>query len=194
LIPLRCQLLTCLVSVLVALLLIRFVQHAALPEALLAGLPSPQQALIGAALGLLVGGVSFISALRKPGADSVQRTADSYGQLDLRGLNPVWIALAAGIGEEMLFRAALQPLSGIWGSSLLFLLLHARVYDFGRFDRAAFLQAGSVFGMSMVFGLVYIYAGLVAAMLAHTLIDILGLYAVRRLVHRGVRNESGHFD
>ena len=103
--------------VLVALLLIRFVQHAALPDTLLAGLPWPQQALIGAVLGLLVGGASSISALRKPGAGTVQRTADSYGQLDLRGLNPIWISLAAGVGEELLFRAALQPLIGIWLSS-----------------------------------------------------------------------------
>jgi len=182
LIPLRHQLLTCLVMVLVALLLIRFVQHAALPDTLLAGLPWPQQALIGAALGLLVGSASSISALRKPGAGTVQRTAGSYGQLDLRGLNPIWISMAAGVGEELLFRAALQPLIGIWLSSLLFLLLHARVYDFRRFDRAALLQAASVFGMSVVFGLVFSYAGLGAAILAHALIDILGLYAVRRLI------------
>ncbi|MTW12134.1 CPBP family intramembrane metalloprotease [Pseudoduganella eburnea] len=181
-IPLRRQLLTCLVMVLVALLLIRFVQHAQLPDVLLAGLPWPQQALLGAALGLLVGGASLISALRKPGATSVQRTAGSYGQLDLHGLNPVWIALAAGAGEELLFRAALQPLLGIWLSSALFLLLHTRAYDFRRFDRTALLQAAGVMGMSLVFGLVALYAGLIAAVLAHTLIDILGLYAVRRVV------------
>ncbi len=181
-IPLRRQLLTCLVMVLVALLLIHFLQHAPLPEALLAGLPWPQQAMLGALLGSVVGGASVISALRKPGADSVQRTADSYGQLDLHGLNPVWIALSAGLGEEMLFRAALQPLAGIWLSSLLFLLLHSRVYDFRRLDRTALLQAASVLGMSLVFGLVAMYAGLIAAILAHTLIDIFGLYAVRRVV------------
>ncbi len=168
--------------VLAALLLIRFAQHAQLPDALLTGLPWPLQALLGLALGLLVGGASFISALRKPGAGTVQRTADSYGQLDLRGLNPVWIALAAGVGEELLFRAALQPLLGIWLSSLLFLALHSRVYDFRRLDRTTLLQAASVMGMSLVFGLMYMYAGLIGAMLAHALIDILGLYAVRRIV------------
>ena len=36
--------------------------------------------------------------------------------------------------------------------------------------------------MSVVFGLVFSYAGLAAAILAHALIDILGLYAVRRLI------------
>lgn len=174
---------------LVALLLIHFAQHAALPQALLAGLPWPRQALIGAALGLLVGAGSAFSALRKPDAESVRRTVESYGQLDLRGLNPVWISLAAGVGEEMLFRAALQPLIGIWLGSLLFLLMHARVYDFRRMERDALLQAASVFGMSMVFGLVFKYAGLLAAVLAHTLIDIFGLYAVRRVM--AMPNQAG---
>lgn len=181
-IPLRRQLLTCLVMVLVALLLIRFVQHAQLPDVLLAGLPWPQQAMLGAALGVLLGSGSSVSALRKPGADAVQRTAGSYGRLDLHGLNPVWISLAAGVGEELLFRAALQPLLGIWLSSALFLLLHTKAYDFRRFDRTALLQATSVAGMSAVFGLIYMHAGLIAAALVHTLVDIFGLYSVRRIV------------
>ncbi|WP_051293525.1 CPBP family intramembrane glutamic endopeptidase [Pseudoduganella violaceinigra] len=178
---LRRQLLICLAMVVLGLSLLHFVQEAPLPDALLAGLPWPQQALAGTVLGLAMGSVSLFSALRKPSAETVRRTADSYGRLDLTGLNPLWIALAAGIGEELLFRAALQPLIGIWPSSLLFLLLHAQAYDFGRFDRTALLQAGSVLGMSLVFGLVYRYAGLLAAIFAHTLIDILGLIAVRRL-------------
>lgn len=181
-ISLRRQLLTCLVMVLAALLLIHFVQHAPLPEVLLAGLPWLQQAMLGLGLGILVGSGSLFSALRKPDAESVRRTADTYGQLDLHGLNPVWIALAAGVGEELLFRAALQPLLGIWLSSLLFLALHAKAYDFRRLDHTALLQAASVLGASLGFGAVYHYIGLLAAIAAHTLVDVLGLYAVRRLV------------
>lgn len=168
--------------VLLALLLIRFGQHAQLPAALLAGLYWPQQAVAGLGLGLLLGGGSLVSALHKPSAESVRRTAESYGRLNLDGLNPVWVALAAGAGEEMLFRAALQPMLGIWFTSLLFLALHARAYDFRRLDRTALLQAASVFGMSVVFGLVYSYLGLLAAVIAHAVIDILGLYAVRHIV------------
>lgn len=168
--------------VLVALSLIHFVQHAELPQSLLAGLPWPQQALLGALLGAMVGSGSLISAVRKPGAESVRRTADSYGQLDLHGLNPVWIALAAGVGEELLFRAALLPLAGIWLSSLLFVALHSKAYDFRRFDRTALLQAASVLAAGLGFGLVYRYLGLLAAVAAHTTVDILGLYAVRRVV------------
>lgn len=178
---LRRQLLLCLAMVLASLFLIIVVQRAQLPDALLAGLPWPQQALLGILLGAATGGGSFISALRKPDADTVRRTAESYGRLDLGGLNPVWISMAAGVGEEMLFRAALQPLAGIWLSSLLFLALHSKAYDFRKLDRTALLQAAGVFGMSVVLGLVYRYAGLLAAILFHTVTDILGLYAVRRL-------------
>ena len=176
------QLLVCAVMSLLALGILRFVQHAELPAALLAGLPWRQQLALGFALGLVAGGASVVSSLRKPDDATVRRTADSYGRLDLRGLNPLWIALAAGIGEELLFRAALQPLLGIWLSSLLFVAMHSAAYDFSRLDRTALTQAAGVLGMSLVFGLVFAQGGLLTAMTAHTVIDICGLYAVRRVV------------
>jgi membrane protease YdiL (CAAX protease family) len=39
-----------------------------------------------------------------------------------------WLALAigAGIGEEILFRGALQPVLGIWFTSLLFAVVHVQ--------------------------------------------------------------------
>ena len=180
-IPLRSQLLGCLVLAGVALAIIHFVQRAPLAALLLAGLPWWQQVLAGAVLGLAAGGVSALTTLRKPGAASVQRTAASYARLDLAGWNPLWISLGAGISEELLFRAALQPLIGIWGASLLFLLVHAGAYDFRRFDRAALWQAAGVLGMSVLFGFTFEHAGLLAAMVAHTVVDVVGLYLVLRI-------------
>lgn len=179
-IPLRSQLTSCTVLAGVGLALIFLFQPAPLLS-LQAGLPWWQQVPAGAALGLLVAAVSALTTLRKPGSEAVQRTAASYARLDLAGWNPVWISLAAGVSEELLFRAALQPLAGIWVASLLFLLVHAGAYDFRRLDRAALWQAGGVFGMGVLLGFVYDYAGLLAAMLAHAIVDIAGLYLVRRI-------------
>lgn len=179
-IPLRTQLLSCaaLGLVGVAILLLRQQPLAALLQA---GLPWWQQGLAGIALGLAAGGVSALTTLRKPQSEAVQRTATSYARLDLSGWNPLWISLAAGVSEEVLFRAALQPLLGIWGASVLFLLVHAGAYDFRRFDRAALWQASGVFGMSVLFGFAFDYVGLLAVMLAHAIVDIIGLYLVRRI-------------
>jgi membrane protease YdiL (CAAX protease family) len=180
-IPLRSQLLGCALMAGIAIALILLVQRTSLSSLLEAGLPWWQQALAGIALGLAAGAASALTTLRRPGAEAVQRTAASYARLDLDGWNPLWISLAAGFSEELLFRAALQPLLGIWGASLLFLLVHAGAYDFRRPDRAALWQAGGVFGMGMLLGLVFRHAGLLAAMLVHAIVDIAGLYLVRRI-------------
>ena len=179
-IPLRTQLLSCaaLAVIGVAILLVRQQPLAALFQA---GLTCWQQGLAGIALGLATGGISALTTLRKPQSEVVQRTAASYARLDLSGWNPIWISLAAGVSEELLFRAALQPLLGVWGASVLFLLVHAGAYDFRRFDRAALWQASGVFGMSVVFGFAFDYVGLLAVMIAHAIVDIIGLYLVRRI-------------
>ncbi|XLZ70975.1 CPBP family intramembrane glutamic endopeptidase [Massilia sp. SR12] len=179
--PLRTQLLSCTVLAVIGLGILHFGHDEPLGQALSAGLPWLDQLALGAALGLAIALASAVSSLRKPSAEAVQRTTASYARLDLRGWNPVWISLGAGISEELLFRAALQPLIGLWGASLLFLLAHARAYEFHRIDRAALLQAGGVFGMALAFGLGFEYFGLLAMMVAHTIIDIVGLLIVRRL-------------
>lgn len=55
---------------------------------------------------------------------------DELGQLLLGNMDTVWewllLAVAAGIGEEVLFRGALQPVLGIWLTSLLFAVIHTQ--------------------------------------------------------------------
>lgn len=178
---LRAQMLSCALLAAIALALIHFVQRVPLPQALAAGMPWLDQLGLGLALGLGVSLVSAVTTLRKPSAEAVQRTAASYARLDLSGWNPVWISIGAGVSEELLFRAALQPLLGIWGASLLFLLAHIRAYEFKRLDRAALIQAAGVFGMGLAFGLAFEHIGLLCVMVAHTVIDIVGLYLVQRI-------------
>ncbi len=105
---------------------------------------------------------------------------ENYGKLDLRGWNPLWIALLAGFGEELLFRGALQPLVGLWISSLLFVLVHARAYRFRQFNKAVLIQALGLFAMSIALGLMARFAGLLTAMIVHAAIDVAGLYAIQR--------------
>ncbi|MDT8304943.1 MAG: CPBP family intramembrane glutamic endopeptidase [Anaerolineae bacterium] len=55
---------------------------------------------------------------------------DELSQLLLGNMDTVWdwllLAVAAGIGEEVLFRGALQPVLGIWLTSLLFAVIHTQ--------------------------------------------------------------------
>jgi membrane protease YdiL (CAAX protease family) len=184
-IRLSAQVLTCLVFCLIAAAIIRFTQGALL-DPLLATATRPAapmwQLVIGQGLALVAAAVSY--GIYRMGARSAStaKTIDTYSRLDLRGLNPLWMALAAAIGEEMLFRAALQPLLGVWIVSLLFLVTHMPVYRFRRFDRATLAQAAGVFGSSVVLGFTFQYVGLIAAILVHLWIDIVGLLVVRAAV------------
>jgi len=177
------QVLTCLVLCLVAAPIIYFGRSE--PLAIFSRPVGPlAQLLVGQVLALIAAVVSWLlfhfSANSASGASTVQR----YARLDLRGLNPLWIAIAAAVGEEMLFRAALQPLLNVWIVSLLFLLTHIPVYRFRRMDGATLAQAAGEFGASVVLGFVFQYVGLLAAMLVHAWIDIVGLLMVRQAIVR----------
>ncbi len=177
-IRLTAQVLTCAVFSLCALVIIYLAQ--AQPRAVFQGpLPVGTQVVYGLGLSALAALVSYASFRLTAGSEATNNTIIAYGRLDLSGRNPVWISLAAAIGEELLFRAALQPLLGIWIASLLFLLTHTPVYQFRKLDAATLVQAGGVFGASVALGLIYQHVGLLAAMMAHAAFDVVGLYVVR---------------
>lgn len=188
-ISLRRQFITCAILSAIAVVIILLLHRRPYLSTLLVGLPLPDQTLLGVAVGLLywiasLAGSKFI-AERK----ATKTIAESYGRLDLRGLNPIGFAVAAGFGEELLFRGALQPLLGIWVTSVLFVLVHIRAYRLDRLDRRVLFQSISIFSISVVLGYVAAYAGLVTAMIVHVAMDIVGLYAVRRLT-RGAAIEA----
>ena len=82
----------------------------------------------------------------------------------------IFISICAGVGEELLFRGAVQPMLGIWITSILFVLLHGYLNPFN--------LPLTLYGVYMVLvigvmGLMTEYFGILAAMIAHTLIDII---------------------
>ena len=113
---------------------------------------------------------------------STKHVVESYSRLDLSGLNPLWIAIAAGLGEELFFRGALQPLFGIWITSLIFVLAHARAYRFDGLNQRVLLQCATLFAISCFFGLIAEHIGLLAAIGSHITVDVVGLYFVRQAV------------
>jgi uncharacterized protein len=176
-IRLGAQLLTCLGLCLVA---VPIVLMQADPRAAFAGkMPLLWQVLVGQGLALAAAVASYLLYHVTSKSASTARTVESYARLDLRGLNPLWISIAAAVGEEMLFRAALQPWLGVWVVSLLFLVTHIPVYRFRKLDGATLSQAAGIFGCSVLLGFVFDYVGLLAAVLVHLWIDVVGLLVVR---------------
>ncbi|MYM95864.1 CPBP family intramembrane glutamic endopeptidase [Duganella vulcania] len=178
-IGLRRQFATCAAfSGLAALIIFCFHQPPYLAS-LLAGLPLYYQAAIGLGVGCLYWAATQIGYRYAANANTTKSTVESYGRLDLSGRNPIWISLAAGFGEELLFRGALQPLAGIWLTSAIFVIAHTRAYRFNGLNMRVLTQACGVFAVSMGLGLIAMYVGLVAAIIIHASVDTVGLYMVK---------------
>ena len=80
----------------------------------------------------------------------------------------VFISICAGVGEELFFRAGVQPLLGLWPTSVLFVLIHGYLNPFN--------WRISVYGLLMVgliafFGYLFQETGILTAMAAHTAFD-----------------------
>jgi membrane protease YdiL (CAAX protease family) len=100
----------------------------------------------------------------------------------VEGIEPRWhtmlvVALAAGIGEEVFFRGALDPVAGRWLTAAAFVALHGafRIRDRGSIAFAAFLYAASL-GLSALNE----WKGLECAIAAHAAYDLAMLAALVR--------------
>ena len=99
-------------------------------------------------------------------------------QFDLNTSDVIFISCCAGVGEEVLFRGAIQPFMGIIITAILFVAIHG--YLNPRNWRI------SIYGVFMTAGIVLLgylaeTMGLLVAIVAHTIIDI---YLLNRMIHR----------
>ncbi len=91
-------------------------------------------------------------------------------KLNLTYPDIIFFSLCAGIGEEIFFRAAIQPMIGIWPTAIIFVALHGylnpknwRISIYGIY--MVFVAAG--------FGYLYLHVGIFAAIMAHFIIDVI---------------------
>jgi len=106
----------------------------------------------------------------------------------------LFLSLAAGVGEELLFRGAIQPLIGIWPTAILFVALHGYLNPLN--------LRMSVYGVLMVvvsagLGYLFDYVGIYAAMTAHFVIDAILFIRFRYFASsedlREIKNIDGPF-
>jgi membrane protease YdiL (CAAX protease family) len=85
------------------------------------------------------------------------------------------VAFVAGVGEELLFRGVLHPKLGIWGSNILFGLVHCIT--------PAYAVTAGLIGACL--GWLFDASGnLLAPVLAHSVYDFLAFLVVARDVRR----------
>jgi len=126
---------------------------------------------------------------------NLKKTLDDYliikelKKFSLTNLQILQISIVAGISEEILFRAALQPIIGIWLTSLIFIGVHGYI-RFKTWGHSLFTIF--TFMLSVLLGLLFIYFGIISAILAHAIYDILLLRELRNV--EGFNNNSNSID
>ncbi|MGO4503412.1 MULTISPECIES: CPBP family intramembrane glutamic endopeptidase [unclassified Dyella] len=175
------QVLVCVVMSTLALALL-YMRRSSIWTIFTAGQSMALQVGFGLAIGASSASMAWIAYSLQRSNSSTKSVVTSYSRLDLGGWNPILLSFAAGIGEELLFRAALQPVLGMVLTSLIFVAAHVRAYQMKALTRTTLTQAISLFASSIFLGVIFQYIGLIAAILVHILIDIAGLYSVRYAV------------
>jgi membrane protease YdiL (CAAX protease family) len=165
-----------------AVALLVFVQRTNLAQLVDGRWPVPLQLAAGLALGALLAVLLVVLLASLPRWSAFSREAIGHVRLTIGDI--ALISVAVGVAEELLFRAALQPLAGNLLVSILFAAVHVNYVALAR-DRAnvrlSAIAVGMVFGLSLILGVVFERVGLVAAMLAHGAYDFIVLVAYRRL-------------
>ena len=136
--------------------------------------------LVAALFGWAIIKLPFMKQILKTYAGLIKNLRLGYGEIIL-------ISFCAGVGEEILFRGAIQPMLGVWLTSIIFVALH------GYLNPANWRI--SIYGIFMTFiiaGLGYftIEFGIISAMAAHMMIDVVLLYLLS--YHTSVPEKNIH--
>jgi membrane protease YdiL (CAAX protease family) len=162
---------------LVAIVVDRFSETVNLQLAITGDGKYGEQLAAGAFAGVMIA-VTAHMIIASPLLDSVNSSyARMLGRFRLTFSEILLISLCAGVGEEMLFRGAVQPFLGIPVTSILFVAIHG--YLNPRDWRI------SVYGLFMTAGIACLgyladSRGLLSAIAGHTIIDVYLLIYLQR--------------
>ncbi|MDZ7658777.1 CPBP family intramembrane glutamic endopeptidase [Fodinibius sp.] len=142
------------------------------------GYPVTTQLLIGIVSGGAAAGIIGFFINRPPVSEVLHDfyIVDMVSKLQFTSFDRIQLSAFAGVGEELLFRGAIQPLLGIWITSFIFIGIHG----YFKFKSAGHMLFGlTMFGLSMLLGYLFEYTGLIAAMTAHAVYDVIMLQIVQ---------------
>jgi membrane protease YdiL (CAAX protease family) len=158
---------------LAGILIIEYLQGLRFSDVWNTGDGAIRQMGMGSITGLLASGLALFIISRKFFEKEKAFYYNLIGRLGINRAGIIFISLCAGIGEEIFFRAAIQPYLGISLTSLLFVLLHGYLTPGNlRLSIYGLALTGIIIGFGYLFELV----GLIAAITAHTVFDLVLLF------------------
>jgi membrane protease YdiL (CAAX protease family) len=114
----------------------------------------------------------FVAQQLEPGlSEALDEVVNQMTAQVQNPLGAIILGASAGIGEEAIFRGALQPRYGLVLPSLLFAMLHGPQYGFN-------VALIGLFGVSIILGLERRYLNTSAAMITHALYNALQVLAL----------------
>jgi hypothetical protein len=136
--------------------------------------PNPAELLAGLAVGGILAAATLLGERAwGPFARATKALTEMLGPVSVR--EALILASASGVAEELLFRGALWPSLGFWGSSLLFGLVHVVP------KRALWIYPLYAAGAGFVLGLLRETTGSVfPPMIAHVTVNAVGLWWIGR--------------
>lgn len=153
----------------VAIIIDRFSERVNLREALIGYEPWWKQIVFGSFVGIVIAILAKL-LVESPLLDEVNaKYAHMLGRFKLNMSEIVLVSLCAGVGEEILFRGALQPIFGIIITSIIFVAIHGYLNPR---DWRLSIYGVYMVGAIAVIGWMSERLGLISAILAHTIIDI----------------------
>jgi len=166
----------------IGLALVYFFQERSITDSFATNIGWHWEVLYGAGYGLAAGFLAWRLVM----TPMLQRVKSFFGEiiqsLKLSVIEIVFISICAGVGEEVLFRAGIQPFIGVWFTAIIFVALHGYLNPMN--------WRMSVYGAFMtvaIAGLGYmtLNIGLVSAITAHMVIDIYLLIALNKVGLQG---------
>lgn len=138
-----------------------------------------QQLGIGLGAGAIASGIVFIVIKLPPVSKILSDFTifEALSKANFSFFDNSQISIFAGAGEELLFRGAIQPLLGNTFTSLIFIAIHG----YFKFRSAGHILFGvMMFGLSFMLGLLYEEVGLISAMCAHAVYDLIMLQIIQK--------------
>jgi len=148
--------------------IIELFHKSSLFEQLMGSFPWYYQIVLGSIYGLLTALLGWQLVKLPPLKETHIFFTDLIGSIKLSSFQIIFISFCAGVGEEILFRGAIQPFAGIWITSVLFVFLHGYLNP-----KNLPLMFYGIFMVLIISGIGYlaIVNGLLTAIVAHFMID-----------------------
>lgn len=135
------------------------------------------QLIIGVLYGVIASGILLLLLRHR----IMNATKDFFStllqQFNVGSMDILFLSICAGVGEEILFRGALQYWLGIWITAFIFIALHGYLNPK---NKPLALYGILLLIVSAGFGYLYNFSGIWSAATAHCTIDIALMHYLRR--------------